>query len=87
MPRKKHKTKEIEATLRLAEANGWKVEQAGKSAHCWARLYCPYEGLNEKCRCGNFCIVSVWGTPRNPLAHAENIRRAVENCILFGGSK
>ena len=33
MSRKKHAKKEIEAALVYAESKGWKIEEAGKSAH------------------------------------------------------
>ena len=76
MARQRHPNKEIEAALGHAEAEGWKVELA--SGHAWGRLYCPWN--DRECRCGDFCIVSVWSTPRNPVAHARQIRNVVDNC-------
>ncbi len=38
----------------------------------------PYN--DEECRCGEFCITSVWSTPKNPGNHAKAIRRVVDNC-------
>jgi len=32
------------------------------------------------CRCGEFCITSVWCTPVNPSNHGRQIRRVVDNC-------
>lgn len=42
------------------------------------RIYCPYN--DEECRCGEFCITSVWSTPKNPGNHARALRRVVDNC-------
>ncbi len=76
MGRRRHPNKDVEAAVAHAEANGWRVEMAG--GHAWARLYCPWN--ERECRCGEFCIVSVWSTPRNPSSHARQIRRVVEGC-------
>jgi len=65
----------IEA-LEYAEAQGWTVEKA--RGHAWGRLYCPYN--DAECRCGEFCITSVWSTPRNPGNHARQLTRVVDNC-------
>lgn len=80
--RKKHPSKDIETAICLAEKNGWRVVPAGRSAHCWGRLLCPFGDKNEKCRCGEFCSVSIWSTPRNNVNHAKQLRKAVEKCIL-----
>jgi len=76
MERRKHPNKDVEAALAYAEARGWQVKQA--SGHAWARMYCPWN--DNECRCGEFCIVSVWSTPRNPSAHARQIVRVVDGC-------
>lgn len=82
--RKKHPSKEIETVIRFAEENGWRVIASGNSAHCWGRLFCPYGDRNQECRCGDFCTISVWSTPRSTENHAKQLRRAVEKCILKG---
>lgn len=76
MTRSRHSKKEVEAALVYAEAHGWRVEPA--PGHAWGRLYCPYN--DTECRCGEFCIVSVWSTPKNPANHARQLRRVVDNC-------
>ena len=76
MTRPRHSKKEIEAALVYAESHGWRVELA--SGHAWARLYCPWN--DESCRCGEFCVISVWSTPKSPGNHAKQIRRVVEHC-------
>jgi hypothetical protein len=76
MTRRRHPIKEIEAALAHAEARGWRVVSA--RGHAWARLYCPWNDAD--CRCGEFCVVSVWSTPRNAVAHARQIRRVVDGC-------
>lgn len=68
----------MEEALRYAEGKGWRVIPAGRSSHAWGRLYCPRE--DPECRCGEFCITSIWGTPRNPESQARKIRRIVDGC-------
>ncbi|MFW6349627.1 MAG: hypothetical protein ACOC3U_04545 [Thiohalospira sp.] len=80
MPRPRHGNKVIENALVYAESEGWRIEKA--SGHAWGRLYCPWN--DDECRCGEFCIVSIWSTPRNPEAHARAIRRVVEGCTERG---
>jgi len=74
--RARHPSKEIEAALRHAEASGWLVEVGG--SHAWGKIYCPYN--DSDCRCGEFCITSVWGTPKSPENFARKLRRVVDNC-------
>ena len=76
MVRPSHPKKEVEEALRHAEGQGWRVEVGG--SHAWGRIYCPYN--DEECRCGEFCITSVWSTPKNPGNHARALRRVVDNC-------
>ncbi len=78
MARPSHPKKEVEDALRHAEGQGWRVEVG--SSHRLGGCICPYN--DEECRCGEFCITSVWGTPKNPgnHAHAHALRRVVDNC-------
>ena len=78
MSRRSHSKKEIESALGHAEANGWRVVPATGTGHAWGRMYCPYN--DAECRCGEFCIASIWCTPRNAVSHARTLRRIVENC-------
>jgi hypothetical protein len=78
MIRARHPKKEVEETLRHAEERGWRVEVGG--SHAWGRMYCPYN--DPTCRCGEFCITSIWSTPRNAGNHARALRRIVENCAI-----
>jgi hypothetical protein len=75
MARARHPKKEVEEALRHAEANGWRITVGG--SHAWGKMYCPYN--DAECRCGEFCIASIWSTPRNPGTHARQ-RRVVDNC-------
>jgi hypothetical protein len=43
-------------------------------------MYCPYD--DPECRGGEFCIASIWSTPRNPGNHARQLRRVVDNCAI-----
>ncbi len=79
--RRRHPDKEIENVLQFAERNGWRVVPGG--SHAWGRMYCP--SRSDSCRCGAFCITSVWSTPRNPGGHSRFLRRVVLNCS-FGQS-
>ncbi|USX29486.1 hypothetical protein NHH73_14835 [Oxalobacteraceae bacterium OTU3CINTB1] len=76
MVRPSHPKNEIERALRHAERQGWRVE-VGRG-HAWGRIYCPYN--DRECRCGEFCITSVWSTPKNPGNHARALRRVVDGC-------
>lgn len=76
MARKPHPKKEIEAALCHAEAHGWRVSVGG--SHAWGKMYCPDN--DENCRCGEFCITSIWSTPKNAGNEAKKIRRVVDNC-------
>ena len=76
MPRKRHSKPEIEEALRYAEKQGWRIEIGG--SHAWGKIYCPYN--NSDCRCGEFCISSIWSTPKNAGTHAKQIKRVVDNC-------
>jgi hypothetical protein len=78
MPRSSHPKKEVEQALRHAESRGWRIEVGG--SHAWGRIYCPYN--DDRCRCGEFCIASVWSTPRDPGNHARALRRVVDNCSV-----
>ncbi|MDN7182668.1 hypothetical protein M0D69_32565 [Caballeronia sp. SEWSISQ10-4 2] len=68
---------EIEEALRPAETRGWRVKQGGSHA---GRIYCPYNAAER--RCGEFCITSVWSTPKNPTNHTRAIKRVVDNCTF-----
>jgi hypothetical protein len=81
MTRALHPSKEVEAALRHAEARGWRVNVGG--AHAWGKIYCPYN--NDECRCGEFCIASIWSTPKNALNHARALRRVVDKCTIHRG--
>lgn len=76
MSRGRHSKKEVEAALKYAEEHGWRVEQGG--SHAWGKMYCPDN--DEECRCGEFCITSIWSTPKNEVHHARALRRVVDNC-------
>lgn len=76
MARKPHPKPEVEMAIRHAEENGWTIKEGG--SHAWGRMYCPYN--DATCRCGEFCIASIWSTPKNPGAHGRQLRRVVDHC-------
>lgn len=76
MARNAHPKPDIEAANRHAEAHGWRIQEGG--SHAWGRMLCPYN--DDTCRCGEFCITSIWSTPANPGNHGKQLRRVVDNC-------
>ncbi len=77
VPRKKHPKSEIEKALQYAEEHEWRIEVGG--SHAWGKIYCPYN--DSECRCGEYCIQSIWSTPRNAANHAKKIRKVVDKCV------
>ncbi len=73
-----HPNKEIAAAIAYAEERGWRIEQGG--SHAWGRMYYPQN--NPDCRGGEFCIQSIWSTPKNPGNHARMLKRVVDNCLI-----
>ncbi len=71
MARPRHPNKEIEAAVQYAESRGWVFVRAG--GHAWGVLHCPGTG-REGCR------RHVYSTPRDPFAHAKDVRRDVNKC-------
>ena len=82
MARPRHPNAHIERALRYAESMGWRVEETGRSAHAWGRLCCPHN--DPDCRCGRYCLTSIWSTPRVPEDHARQIVRIVAGCVGGG---
>ena len=78
MGSKKHSKKEVQAAIEYAESKGWRIEVSGGSGHAWGQMYCPHN--DKDCRCGEFCISSIWSTPRSPGNHAKQIRKVVDKC-------
>lgn len=77
--RSAHPNKHVEAALRYVESCGWAVEKSeGGSAHAWGTVKCPYN--QQSCRCGAFCAMSVWGTPKHPESLAKKIRSVADKC-------
>jgi len=75
--RNRHPKKEIEDAILYAESRGWTCLKG--HGHCWGLLRCPNNEAD--CRCGEFCQISVWSTPRVPENEARKIRRAVDGCV------
>jgi hypothetical protein len=76
MKRSAHPKKDVEKALQYAESQGWRVVQGG--SHAWGKMYCPANAAD--CRCGEFCITSIWSTPKSDQNHAAALRRVVDNC-------
>jgi hypothetical protein len=76
MKRSAHPKKDVEKALQYAESQGWRVVQGG--SHAWGKMYCPANAAD--CRCGEFCITSIWSTPKSEQNHAAALRRVVDNC-------
>jgi hypothetical protein len=69
---RRHPKKEVEEALAYADESGWRVVESEGGGH-YGRILCP-----ERSREG--CSRSVWSTPRNPGAHARQLRRAIDRC-------
>jgi hypothetical protein len=82
MPRKCHQNPEIEAAVAYAELHGWRIKTSKGHGHAWGTMLCPRN--DPECRCGEFCVTSIWSTPRNPSNHAKQLRRVVDNCTSRG---
>lgn len=76
MARKPHPKPEVEAAIEYAEEHGWRIKQGG--SHAWGKMYCPYN--DDTCRCGEYCITSIWSTPSNSGNHGKQLKRVVDNC-------
>lgn len=76
---KKHTSKEIQKSIKYAMENGWKLKEPGKSAHSWGVLHCSNN--DSSCRCGEFCKMSIWSTPKSAVNHAKQIKKHVDKCI------
>jgi len=77
LARKRHTSKEIEAVLQELEGLGWTVVEG--RGHAWGLLRCPAN--SKECRCGEFCQMSVWSTPKDPQRHANKLRQKALACI------
>ena len=75
--RPKHPDKDIERAVQHAEAAGWKFTKG--HGHAWGILRCPRH--DAACRCGTFCQMSIWSTPKNPSGFAKQLCRHVDGCI------
>jgi hypothetical protein len=78
MGRRRHPHRHIEAAIAYAESHGWRVRVAGARAHAWGVMFCPHN--DAACRAGDFCVMSINGTPGNPEWHARTLRRVVDGC-------
>lgn len=83
MARTVHPKKEVEEALRYAQEHGWRIEVGG--SHAWGKMYCPYNDAD--CRCGEFCITSIWSTPKSGGNHAKALKRVVDNCTTHRQSQ
>jgi len=76
LKRTKHPRQSIERAIQYAESQNWRIQMGG--SHAWGKMYCPFN--QESCRCGEFCITSIWSTPRSDENHAKALKRVVEKC-------
>lgn len=72
-----HPNKHIREALRYAVDHGWTIRKSGPRAHAWGVIYCSF-GHRE-------CWMAIYSTPRNPEAHARDIRRTVDRCPSESG--
>ena len=79
MPRSKHRSKEIEAVVYELECLGWTTILG--NGHAWGIIRCPEN--SKDCRCGNYCQMSVWSTPKNPEQFTKNLRQKALTCVIL----
>ncbi len=84
-PKRKHPNKEIRAAIEYAESKGWRVEES--KGHPWGRILCPNNDNGKDCRCGVFCIMSIWSTPKFPQRFAMSVIQKVDACIYENDTK
>lgn len=77
--RSKHPNKEIEALLKELESLGWTIRLL--KGHAWGLVRCPNN--NSDCRCGKFCQMSIWSTPKDPTRFAKTVRSKALGCIYL----
>ena len=65
-----HPNKHIRQAVKYALEEGWNLRDS--KGHAWGVIYCRF-GHRE-------CRMSIHSTPRNPEAHARDIRRMVDSC-------
>jgi len=73
----RHPDKEIQAAVEHALDKGWSLIKG--RGHAWGMLRCPHNDTD--CRCGEFCQMSVWSTPKNPGRFARQILQKIDDCI------
>lgn len=73
----RHPDKEIQAAVEHALGKGWNLVKG--RGHAWGILRCPHN--DKDCRCGEFCQMSVWSTPKNPRRFARQIVQKIDGCI------
>lgn len=73
----KHPNKDIHIVVQYAKRKGWVVKPA--SGHAWATVRCPQN--DRACRCGKFCQMSIWSTPKNPGNFAKRLKKRIDSCI------
>ena len=60
MARRPHPKPEVEAALRYAEFEGWRIEPGG--SHAWGKMYCPYN--DDDCRSN--ALLREWLLSKRP---------------------
>jgi hypothetical protein len=72
-PRNRHPDKDVQKALDAAGDAGAELEVRPKQGHAWGRLSCGGRGQDR-------CAMLIWSTPRNPYAHARDIRALMRKC-------
>ena len=83
MPRgvERHPDKDVNAALDAMVEAGWRIERpSSRSAHAWAKAFCPHSGHREHLD----CAVSVSGTPRSGGNEARRLRGRIRRCQRIG---
>ena len=76
--RPRHPNNDIEAAVQFAESRGWTFVRQG--SHVWGILDCPSHARDGR-------RLHVYSTPRDPFAHAKDLKRDVRRCRHQAGEQ
>ena len=77
---KYHDDKNLNQVIEQAIDVGWSFERARGGGHAKGLLKCPHYDSGRSCRGGQYCKMTINGSPKNATTEAKKIRQKVERC-------